>query len=213
MIFDREKIESLERRSRAHFINCLTGFRQPFVVGTVDGEGRSNAAVFNSLTHIGANPPYLGLVFRPVEGFQRDTYENIKEIGEYTCSIVTADFYENAHSTSAKLDSGISEFKACGLEEYFAEGWSPPFVKESPLKIGLQYRAEYPIAINKTLLVVGEIEYVEIDKDAMNSDFDVDISALNAVSIAGLYTYFKAGDKLKRLPYVKPEDIQDADDA
>ena len=63
--FNSEDLMALEKHKRAHFINSLGGFKSVSLVGTSDKEGNSNLAVFSSIFHIAANPPLIGLIFRP----------------------------------------------------------------------------------------------------------------------------------------------------
>lgn len=47
-------------------------------MGTVNKIGHTNLAIFNSVIHIGANPPLMGFISRPNSG-ERHTLENIQE--------------------------------------------------------------------------------------------------------------------------------------
>ena len=82
-------IDSLEVRYRATLINSLTGVRPAVLVGTRSGSGNNNLAIFNSLVHIGADPPLNGLLFRPAT-VERHTLNNILETGNYTLNFVAA---------------------------------------------------------------------------------------------------------------------------
>ncbi|NDB80030.1 flavin oxidoreductase, partial [archaeon] len=62
---DRESIDSMDKRYRTQLINSLWGVRPAVLVSTIDKKGNSNLAIFNSLMHIGAHPPLVGLIFRP----------------------------------------------------------------------------------------------------------------------------------------------------
>jgi len=55
-------------------INGISGMKSANLVGTVDRRGNINLALFNSVVQIGADPPYLGMIFRSLaltglEGF------------------------------------------------------------------------------------------------------------------------------------------------
>ena len=62
MTLNADAIDSLEVRYRATLINSLTGVRPAVLVGTRSGSGNNNLAIFNSLVHIGADPPLNGLL-------------------------------------------------------------------------------------------------------------------------------------------------------
>jgi flavin reductase (DIM6/NTAB) family NADH-FMN oxidoreductase RutF len=81
--FNSESLNSLEKNKRVHLINSLGGFKSVSLVGTSDLERNTNLAIFSSFFHIGANPPLIGLIFRPSPP-ERNTYNNIIDTGFYT---------------------------------------------------------------------------------------------------------------------------------
>ena len=70
-------------RKRAHLINSCTGYKSANLLGTKSKNGETNLAIFNSVIHIGSNPPMLGFILRPLT-VKRDTYKNFKETGFFT---------------------------------------------------------------------------------------------------------------------------------
>ena len=72
----------MEQRKRAHLINSVGGFKSVCLIGTIDNAGQTNLAIFSSFFHIGANPPLIGMIFRPSPP-ERDTMRNIIETGFY----------------------------------------------------------------------------------------------------------------------------------
>lgn len=80
--------------------------------------GQTNLAIFNSLVHIGANPPLIGFVVRP-DSAERHTLNNILETGFYTINHINENIYKQAHQTSARYPEEISEFAATGLNEQY----------------------------------------------------------------------------------------------
>jgi flavin reductase (DIM6/NTAB) family NADH-FMN oxidoreductase RutF len=85
--FNLTDILAFEQRFRAMFINSLGGFKSLALIGTRSREGNTNLAVFNSLFHIGTNPPLFGLIVRP-DSVDRHTLSNILETGEFTVNHV-----------------------------------------------------------------------------------------------------------------------------
>ena len=67
--FTRNEINDLERFYRANLINSITGYKQANLIGTYSPGGIANLALFTSAVHIGANPPLIGLVQRPIGEF------------------------------------------------------------------------------------------------------------------------------------------------
>ena len=109
------------------------------------------------MIHLGSNPALLGFISRPGKLVPRHTLENIKENKFYTINHINESIVEQAHYTSAKFDKDQSEFELCGLSEEYLYGFKAPFVKESHLKLGMQFLECLPIKANGTVLIIGEI--------------------------------------------------------
>lgn len=202
-IFSSSELSELNGRYRANLINSATGYKPANLIGT-RGDSGTNLAIFSSAVHIGANPPLIGLVFRPVDESPRHTYENMKAIGYYTINHVHRSFYRNAHFTSARFERDESEFTACGLEEEYIDEFPAPFVAASEVKMGVRLVEEIPIASNRTILVVGAIEILVIPSHALTESGNIDLSAVDDICISGLDTY-NSVEKLETLPYAKKD--------
>jgi len=202
MTITRKHIEEMDKRYRATFINSLPGYKCLNMVGTISNDGITNIGLFNSAFHVGANPPLLGMVFRP-DTPDHDTLDNINETGQYTLNNVLPEWYIQAHQTSASFPSGVSEFLPCGFVKYYIDQFKPPFVQQSTIKIGLELRECIDIALNNTKIVIGEVIHVIIDNILIGSDGYVDHIKAKTVTVAGLDSYFTA-KALGRLTYAKP---------
>ena len=197
------QFDLLAKRYRANLINSISGFKSANLIGTINGSGRTNLGVFNSVMHIGATPPLLGFIMRPLNA-PRHTYQNIKEMGIYTINHINNNIYEQAHQTSAKYDAGESEFDTCSLTEEYVEGLAAPFVKESIIKMGMEFVEEHHIKANDTLLIVGEIKQLICPEEIIEEDGYVNIEKANTVTISNLDGYHKT-DLIERLPYARPK--------
>lgn len=202
LYINSESFEKMESRYRANLFNTISGYKSANLIGTTDKSGNTNLAVFNSVVHIGANPPYLGFILRPTT-VERHTYENIKENGYYTFNHVHESFIERAHQTSAKYEKNVSEFEACGFGEEYLNGFSAPFVKESKIKLGLQFEEEHLIKANGTIVVVGKVLCANLDEKLISDDGSIDLIQAGTVAISGLYEYLKP-IKLNKFGYAKP---------
>lgn len=200
--FTFHEIMDLPSRFRANLINKVSGFKSANLIGTKSKSGQTNLAVFNSVMHIGANPPYLGFILRPTT-VERHTYENIKETGFYTINQITTKIHQQAHQTSAKYERGVSEFEAVGLTEFYQNDFHAPFVTESHIKIGLSFQEEQLIQCNDTRLIIGKIEHLILPETAILEDGDVTLEELDTAAVAGLYNYYKP-ERLGKYGYVKP---------
>lgn len=201
-MLDYEEIMGWESRYRANLINKIIGYKPANLIGTRSPGGQENLALFNSLVHIGANPPYLGFMLRPTT-VPRHTYENIRATGFYTVNAVTAKIHGQAHLTSGKFDAGISEFEACELEPEYLGGFQAPFVAESPIKIGMSFVEEHLIACNDTRLIVGRVECLQVPGGSIAADGDLSLDQLDLTAIGGLDTYYR-GNKIDRYAYYRP---------
>lgn len=206
--FTKDSIGELDSRKRANLINSISGFKSANLIGTVSDLGMTNLAIFSSVMHIGANPPLMGFILRPLGDVPRHTYENIKQNGVFTINHVHESFLAKAHFTSAKFERDVSEFVECKLTEEFIEGFSAPFVKESLVKVGLKFAEEIPIKINGTILVIGEIEHIVLPENAWLESGNVDLNTVGDVTISALDTYHRV-EKIETLPYAKTSNLPD----
>lgn len=197
-------IGALERRFRANLVNSVTGFKPANLIGTVDGAGLTNLALFSSAVHIGADPPLIGIVFRPLKAAERHTYHNIASSGVYTINHVPIDMTRNAHLTSAKFPRAVSEFGVCGFNEEFVEGFRAPFVHESAVKMGMRLVEELEIQANGTLFLIGEVMHLLVPEHCITDSGRVDIAAAGTACVSGLDTYHSVGPG-STYPYAKPE--------
>ncbi|SDK37463.1 NADH-FMN oxidoreductase RutF, flavin reductase (DIM6/NTAB) family [Catalinimonas alkaloidigena] len=201
--FSAHDLKHMERNFRRELINSVAGFKSANLIGTADENGRTNLAVFNSVVHVGANPPYLGFVLRPLT-VPRHTFDNIKAIGHYTMNAVHADFVEKAHQTSANYDEGTSEFEVCGLTPFYTKAHPAPYVTESHIRIGLKFTEQHLIKANNTIFMVGEVIEVMVDESILDEDGFVALEAANTVASVGLDAYYQP-KRLTRLPYARAE--------
>jgi flavin reductase (DIM6/NTAB) family NADH-FMN oxidoreductase RutF len=192
----------MEKQYRVHLINSLGGFKSVVLVGTADAQRNTNVAIFSSVFHIGANPPLMGLVFRPTPP-ERDTYNNILNTGFYTLNHLNESILKQAHQTSARYDKGISEFDETGLTAEYKSDFFAPFVAESHIQIGLAFREKIDIAINNTTLIIGEIVQLYVPENTIQSDGFLDLEQANTLTCSGLDSYHKTV-QLDRLSYAKP---------
>jgi flavin reductase (DIM6/NTAB) family NADH-FMN oxidoreductase RutF len=200
--FNSDSLNSLEKNKRVHLINSLGGFKSVSLVGTSDLERNTNLAIFSSFFHIGANPPLIGLIFRPSPP-ERNTYNNIIKTGFYTINHINESIYRQAHQTSARYDHGVSEFEITDLKPEFKDDFFAPYVAECHIQLGIQFKEKIDISINNTTLIIGEIKQIYIPKNCLSDDGFVDIEKANSITCSGLDSYHKTV-QLDRLSYAKP---------
>ncbi len=198
-----EDIQAMDPDYRRTLVNKISGFKSAHLIGTKSASNVANVAIFNSVIHLGAQPPLLGFIMRPLT-VQRHTYTNCMELGYFTLNAIGRSFHQKAHQTSAKYTEAVSEFEAVGLEAEYLADFPAPFVKESPLKMGLSFVEEHEIKANQTRLVVGQLEMLHVDMQFVKADGDIDLQAMDIISIGGLDSYYKM-EKLGRYHYARPD--------
>jgi flavin reductase (DIM6/NTAB) family NADH-FMN oxidoreductase RutF len=196
------QIMDMEQRKRAQLINSISGFRSVALIGTIDAQGQTNLAIFNSIVHIGSNPPLLGFIMRP-DSVERHTLSNIMETGCYTINHINSSMYEKAHQTSARYPKNVSEFDAAQLTPQFKDGFMAPFVKESHIQIGMEFKERIEISINQTSMIIGEIKWVHYPDHCLSEDGFLDIEKAGSITSTGQDSYHTT-QLLQRLQYAKP---------
>lgn len=208
--FSLKDINELEHIYKINLINSLSGYKSANLIGSVSKEGVENVAVFSSVVHLGSNPPLLGFVLRPTT-VPRNTYENIIETGFYTVNHIVESITEDAHHTSAKYKKEVSEFDVTSLTSEYKNDFKAPFVKESPVQIGMKYIEEYYIKANDTILLIGEIQFFEVADHMLQEDGFLNLSKGRVATINGLDGY-AIPNLFTRYEYQRPKVIQELND-
>lgn len=199
---DNYQITTLEERKRIALINSLSGFKSLNLIGTVNKSGQSNLAIFNSVVHIGANPPLMGFISRP-DSVEKHTIENIRETAFYTINHVNKNIFEKAHQTSARYKRHESEFDVIGLTPDYKNNFPAPFVMESNIQIGLHLQEIISVKSNNTLLVIGEIKHLHFPNEIWEESGVLDIEKAGTIAGSALDGYHTT-QLIKRMKYAKP---------
>lgn len=202
MHYNSSKMTQLDKIFRSNLINSCTGYKSANLVATISPKGKTNLAVFNSVIHIGSDPPLLGFVMRPIN-VPRNTFTNLKETGYFTVNHIHKHMIEKAHQTAAKYEPGVSEFHETGLEEEFLNDFPAPYVKDSTIKMGCKYVSEYHIKENNSLLVLGEIVHLYFEEGIQMPDGWLRLDDADTVAINGLDGY-ALPTLLDRFHYARP---------
>jgi len=184
----KEAISQMEKVERLNLINSCTGYKSANLMATKSLDGKSNVAIFSSVTHLGSNPALIGFIMRPTT-VPRDTYKNIRETGYFTVNHITVDMIEDAHHTSANYELGVSEFDKTNLEEEYKNDIAIPFVKGSPVQLYCKYVNEYYIKENDTIHVIASIENLFFEEELAHKDGWLQIDKGNVVALNGLDGY------------------------
>lgn len=201
--FQATDFQDWDRRYRANFFNSAGGFKSANLIGTYNEEGVANLALFFSVIHVGANPPYLGLLFRP-HSVPRHSLENLLAQGCFSVNAVSAPIYRQAHAASAKYEAGRSEFEACGLSHLPGRALKVPYVAESPLRLGCTFAERQDLQVNGTIFIVGKIEEAWVEESLLQDDGFLDLAAARGLAINNLDAYYQP-QLLNRLAYAEPD--------
>ena len=134
----------------------------------------------------------------------RDTYKNILDNKEFTVNHINIDDIKEAHHTSARYPSIISEFDVTDLEKEFKDHYKAPFVKSSNVKLGCKYLNQYEIKENNTLLMVAEINDIYFNEDIIQNDGWLNLETAKTVTVNGLDGY-ALPSLVDRFEYAKPK--------
>jgi len=134
---------------------------------------------------------------------ERHTLTNIMETGFYTINHINAGIYEKAHQTSARYPKNVSEFDATGLTPVFKNDFVAPFVAESNIQIGMEFKERINISINQTSMIIGEIKFVHYPDNCLLDDGFVDIEKAGTITSSGVDSYHTT-QLLQKLEYAKP---------
>lgn len=200
--YNSHDLKGLDRIFRSNLINSCTGYKSANLIATSSPSGDSNVAVFNSVIHIGSDPPLLGFLLRPVT-VPRNTFQNIKATGIFTVNHIHNHMIGKAHQTAAKYDAGVSEFRETGLEEEYLDNFAAPYVKESTIKMGCKYANEYHIKENNTSLILGEIKHLYFEEGIQMPDGWLRLDDADTVAINGLDGY-ALPTLIDRFHYARP---------
>jgi flavin reductase (DIM6/NTAB) family NADH-FMN oxidoreductase RutF len=206
--YTKENIIELEKVKRLNIINSITGIKPGNLIGSMNNDKTTNLAIFSSVVHLGSQPALLGFILRPQVNVVRDTYNNIMSNKLYTINHLPENHTLNGHYTSAKFNSNESEFEFCKFNEWFHDGFDAPFVKESSLKIGLKFQESIPIKINNTIMIVGSVEHIFVNSEALSEEGYIDLEKLHSTGIGGLNSYYKL-KKISSYPYARRNELPD----
>ena len=184
----KDEISKMEKIERLNLINSCTGYKSANLIATKSAYGKSNVAIFSSVTHLGSHPALIGFIMRPTT-IPRDTYKNIRETGFFTVNHITDDMIADAHHTSANYELGISEFDKTKLEEEYKNDIEIPFVQGSPVQLYCKYVNEYYIKENDTIHIIASIENLFFDENLLHEDGWLQIDKGNVIALNGLDGY------------------------
>ena len=201
-VYSAGDIADMEKRFRANFINSISGFKSANLIGTVNSNGTTNLAVFSSVVHIGANPPLIGFIMRPVS-VERHTYENILAKKFYTINALPIAMKQDGHKSSAKFSAEESEFDKTAFSAEIND-FGVPSVLESPISLTCRLRSDQLLEVNQTRLIIGEVKEVKLNEAFLQNDGFYDLTKAGVAVVSGMDSYH-AAEGGTRFSYAKPD--------
>lgn len=203
--YSKSDIDAMDRITRLTLINSITGYKPANLIGTANKSGNTNLAIISSVVHLGSDPALIAFIMRPLIG-ERHTMENILETGFYTINHINANIAEKAHYTSADFPREISEFDRCKLTAQYFDNFKAPFVAESKIKIGMSFAETIEIKRNGTIMVVGQVEKIFMDKPYFTPSDGLDLNEAGTICISGLDSYHEV-EKWATFPYARVNEV------
>ena len=60
--YSKAELDSMGVLFKRNFINSLSGYKSINLIGSVNHNGLPNLAIFNSVFHVGSDPPLIGML-------------------------------------------------------------------------------------------------------------------------------------------------------
>lgn len=178
-------------------LNALVAPRPIGWVGSVSAAGVRNLAPFSYFNAVSADPPVV--VFAPNSrgnGADKDTLANVRAVGEFTVSIVSAPLARAMNETSREADPEVDEFALAGLTAASSRLVRPCRVGEARAALECTVWDIVPLPARpggrESHLVIGNVIGIHID-DALIVKGRVDTAALDPVARLGYFDYATLG--------------------
>jgi len=175
-------------------VNALVAPRPIGWIGTSAADGNVNLAPYSYFNVFAADPPSVafGPSSKDAEGTPKDSLANVREVPEFTVSIVSRKLADQMNQTSADYERGVSEFEQTGLTTAGSRLVTPPHVGEAQAVLECRVFDIHPLPRRsggkQSHLVVGEVIGIHID-DGLIVDGKGDTLAFEQVSRLGYFDY------------------------
>ncbi|KDE60578.2 flavin reductase [Halostagnicola sp. A56] len=145
-------------------------------VSTTGSDGVDNLAPYSFSTVASVDPPIV--LFAPVDD-EKDSPTNASETGEFVFNLVTEDIVERMNETAATLPDDESEFDHVGIERAESMTVEPPRVAAA--KAAFECTLHETIDVGGSVLVLGEVQHVHLDRELLGDDEKIDVANVDAV--------------------------------
>jgi flavin reductase (DIM6/NTAB) family NADH-FMN oxidoreductase RutF len=159
-------------------------------ISTVSKTGVANLAPYSFFNAVSEKPAYV--VFGSAG--MKDTVVNVRDTGEFVCSLATYDLRHEMNMTSAQVPPDVDEFALGGLTATKSTMVTPPRVKESPVAFECRHfqtidlPAATPGAPAGYHMVIGLVVGIHIDERFIKDGL-VDTAAMRPIARLGYMDY------------------------
>lgn len=179
-------------------------------VSTVDESGNRNLAPFSFFNVFGANPPIVA--FSPArrgrDNTTKDTYENLKKVGECTVNIVSYDMVHQMVLASSEYTSDQDEFVRAGFTPLKSDIVQPVRVAESPSQMECVVKEiiNYGEVAGGGNLIIAEVVKLHVKSEVLDENGKVDPFKIDTVGRCGGAWYTRPKDALFSIGNPKGKD-------
>ncbi|KAF9236880.1 hypothetical protein BU15DRAFT_88937 [Melanogaster broomeanus] len=174
-------------------------------VSTVSETGVENIAPFSYLAvpshplKVTHNPPLVSISCTNGPVRVRDTNNNVRATKEFTVSIISEPWAEQANVTSIDAPESFSEWPISGLTKELSIHVKPPRVKESAFSMECELFQVIDIIHPVTgkagsTMLLGHVKYIHVRNDMLTDRGTVDMTLFKPLSRMGDITYARVGD-------------------
>ena len=157
-----EDFQHFDKRKRTALINSISGIRTAYIALSQNEQGAHNACTLTNVTHVGAHPAQMSVLFRPDNG-KRHTLSNYRETKKLTLVCMPFDHAEVVHESSVNAPEGMFELDIIGAETIAVEGRDILLPKHFMYAIELEYIEEFTLS-NGCVYTVGTILGIHFGK-------------------------------------------------
>jgi flavin reductase (DIM6/NTAB) family NADH-FMN oxidoreductase RutF len=164
-------------------------------ISTVSKDGVVNLAPYSFFNAVSEKPAYVVFGSAGV----KDSLANIRDTGEFVCSLATYDLRHQMNMTSANVPAYVDEFALGGLTAVKSNMVAPPRVKESPVAFECRHfqTIDLPSATSDGTfdsnkvgyhMVIGLVVGIHIDDRFIRNGL-VDTAAMRPIARLGYMDY------------------------
>jgi flavin reductase (DIM6/NTAB) family NADH-FMN oxidoreductase RutF len=190
--------EGQERKILHRWLTQIVVPRPIGWISSMDQNGAFNLAPFSYFNVVSSSPPIVAFSIgaRSLEQSYKDTFNNVRETGEFVVNVVTEELMQAMNITARDYPPEVDEFEQAGLTPKPSKLVKPPFVLESP--IHLECRVSQIISLGEqgkgSNLVLGDVLLIHVNERILKEQDRIDIDLYQPVGRLGGSLYAKTRD-------------------